>query len=404
MAVFEYKGVDHSGRFLKGSVEAENLKSAREKVKTQGLYLQEIKVKQTEKQDQSLLFSSKKVSVKYLAIFTRLLASLLRSSVPLVEALNSISQQLSHSYFSSCVAHLRDQVNEGKPFHLALKKYPNIFDVIYVSLCESGEASGTLDQILEEIADLMEKRATIKSKVITALFYPGILFVVAITVMIVLCVYVIPGLMEIFEDSENLPWMTEVTVALSQFLINYWLALIVFAVIFVTLFRKWKKTTKGKKQWDFFILSVPIFGRLVRAADIALFSKTLSTLLKGGVPVLKSMDIVKNVLSNEMIKIAVAQARDNIKEGEPMVNPLTRSGQFPPVVLQMIKVGEKTGELESMLDQISRSYDRQVETEVSAFTALLGPVMILVMTGIIVFILMSVLLPMLSSFDAIENL
>ena len=404
MAVFEYKGVNRSGQFLKGSIEAENVKSARQKLKTQGLYLQEIKVKLHEKTDQSLLFNSKKVSVKYLAIFTRLLASLLRSNVPLVEALDSISQQLSHSYFSVCVAHLRDQVNEGKPFHLALKKYPDVFDVIYVSLCESGEASGTLDQILEEIANLMEKRAHIRSKVLNALFYPAILFVVAMTVMIVLCVYVIPGLMEIFEDTENLPWMTQFTLALSQFLIDYWLSLIVFSLFSYSVFIRWKKTKKGKKSWDRFVLSIPVFGRLVRAADIALFAKTLSTLLKGGVPVLKSMDIVKNVLSNEMLKIAIEQARDNIKEGEPMVTPLTRSGQFPPVVLQIIKVGEKTGELESMLDQISSSYDRQVETEVSAFTALLGPVMILLMTVIIVFILMSVLLPMLSSFDAIESL
>jgi len=319
----------------------------------------------------------------------------------LVEALDSISQQLSNAYFCACVANLRDQVNEGKPFYIALKKYPLIFDVIYVSLCESGEASGTLDDILEQIANLMEKRSAIRNKVLMALFYPGILLTISVAVMITLCVYVIPNLMELFEDKEDLPWMTRATLVFSDFLINYWLVLIISSLGLFYFFIKWKRTNTGKTVWDRFVLSLPVFGRLIRAADIAMFSKTFSTLLKGGVPVLKSLDIVKNVLSNDLIQQAVQKSRENIKEGEPIVEPLKRSGQFPPVVLQMIQVGEKTGDLENMLDQISVSYDRQVEVEVSALTALLGPVMILFMALIVVFILMSALLPMLGSFDAL---
>ena len=319
-----------------------------------------------------------------------------------MSALDSIAQQIPNSYFSACVSHLKDQVNEGKPFHMALRQYPLIFDTIYVSLCESGEASGTLDQILGEIAILMEKRSAIRNKVLMALFYPGMLLTIAIAVMIVLCIYLIPSLIELVEDSKKLPWMTRFTFGFSNFLINYWIALIVSGLSFLYLFSKWKQTSKGKRYWDGFMLSLPIFGRLVRTADIAMFSKTLSTLLKGGVPVLKSMDIVKNVLSNVLIQEAVQKARENIKEGEPIVEPLARSGQFPPVVLQMIRVGEKTGELESMLDQISSSYDRQVEMEVSALTASLGPIMILIMALVVVFILMSALLPMLGSFSDIE--
>ena len=401
MPVFEYKVLDKSGRFLKGSLEADNMASAKQSLKKQKFFLQEIKIQARESKDK-VFFRLKKVNTKELAVFTRLLASLLRSGVPLVEALDSISQQMSNPYFCSTVTHLRDQVNEGKPFHLALKESPLIFDVIYTSLCESGEASGTLDDVLEQIADLMEKRAGIRSKVLTALFYPGILFAIAVAVMIILCVYVIPNLMDLFESAEELPLMTKITLSLSEFLINYWIVLIAAAVCGYYFFIKWKKTEKGRKKWDAFILSLPVFGRLIRTADIAMFSKTLSTLLKGGVPVLKSMDIVKNVLSNELIKTAVERARDNVKEGEPLVEPLTRSGQFPPVVLQMIRVGEKTGELENLLEQVSQSYDRQVEMEISALTSLLGPVMILFMAGVIVFILMSALLPMLSSFDALS--
>ena len=401
MSLFEYKGLDSSGRFLKGALESESLKTAKQELKNQGIFLQEIKIQTQAEKKPTGIFRSKKIKTKELAIFTRLLASLLRSGVPLVEALDSISRQLPNPYFCAGVAHLKNQVNEGKPFHIALKEYPLIFDVIYVSLCESGEASGTLDSILEQIADLMEKRAGIKNKVLMALFYPGILLTIAMTVMIVLCVYVIPNLMELFEDKESFPWMTKVTFAFSSFLLDYWLALIIGGLSLFYVFVRWKRSSAGKNIWDRFVLSLPVFGRLIKAADIAMFSKTLSTLLKGGVPVLKSMDIVKNTLSNSLIQQAVQKARDNIKEGEPIVEPLERSGQFPPVVLQMVRVGEKTGDLEDMLDQISRSYDRQVEVEVSALTALLGPVMILLMAMIIVFILMSALLPMLGSFDAL---
>ncbi len=401
MSVFEYKGLDGSGRLLKGVLEAENFKTAQSELKKRGIFLQELKIKVQGDQKQNSIFRSKKINTKELAVFTRLLSSLLRSGVPLVEALDSISQQLPNAYFCACVANLRDQVNEGKPFYIALKDYPLIFDMIYVSLCESGEASGALDDILERIAVLIEKRSAIRNKVLMALFYPGILLTIALTVMIILCVYVIPNLMELFENAEDLPWMTKATLGFSNFLVNYWLAGIVFALSLFYCFAKWKRSAGGKVIWDRFILSLPVFGRLIRTADIAMFSKTFSTLLRGGVPVLKSLDIVKNALSNDLIQKAVQKARDNIKEGEPLVEPLRRSGQFPPVVLQMIQVGEKTGDLEKMLDQISLSYDRQVEVEVSALTALLGPVMILVMALIIVFILMSALLPMLSSFDAL---
>ena len=400
MTHFEYKALNKSGNFLKGVVEAESLKKAKENLKKQGLFLQEIKVKTVENKAQPF-FSLQKVKTKELATFTRLLSSLLKAGVPLVEALDSIAQQIPNPYFATIVTHLKNQVNEGKPFHLALKESPLIFDLIYVSLCESGEASGTLDEILEQIAELMEKRASIKGKVLSALFYPGLLFFIAITVMIVLCVYVIPNMMDLFESTEELPFVTKVTLALSNFLINYWLVLIITTVTSAYLFFRWKKTKKGKRTWDAFVLSVPIFSRLIRVSDIAMFAKILSVLLKGGVPVLKSMDIVKNVLSNDLIKEAIEKARNSVKEGESLVDPLSRSGQFPPVVLQMIKVGEKTGNLEELLEQVSQSYDRQIELEISAFTSLLGPVMILFMAGIVIFVLMSALLPMLNSFDAL---
>ena len=398
MPVFEYKGLDQLGKFRKGSLDAESLRAAKEDLKKQGLFLQEIKTKAQGSSGQSRVFSPKKARTKDLAVFTRMLSTLLKANIPLVEALEAISEQTAEPYLANCIIHLKDQVNEGKSFHLSLKEYPSIFDNIFVSLCESGETGGNLDETLEKLADLMEKRSEIANKVASAMIYPGILLFITICIMVVICNHVIPTVVELFENTEDLPWMTRFTIGLSSFLINYWLSMIAGLTVFGYLFLKWKKSAKGKYVWDRFMLSFPVTGRLIRAADISIFSRTLSALLHGGVPVLRSLDIVKNVVRNEMIKKAIATARENIKEGESIVAPLKRSGQFPPVALQMIRIGEKTGELENMLDHINKAYDRQVEIEVNAFTALLGPVMLIVMAGLIGFVIVSIMLPMLGSF------
>ena len=397
MSIFEYKGLDQAGKLLKGSFEADSITSARTQLTHRGIFLQELKSKDQD-QNRNISFISKKVSLKQVSIFTRLLSTLLRSNIPLVEALDAIAQQLDDPYFAASITDIKNQVNEGKPFYLSLREYPHIFDNIYSSLCESGETSGNLDEILERLSILMEKRSIIRSKIVSALIYPAILLFVTVSIMVVLCTYVVPTVTEIFENQEQLPWMTKVTIAFSEFLINYWLSLIIGFVLGGFLFIRWKYTPNGKYMWDKIMLKIPVLGRLIRAADISLFSRTLSTLMHGGIPVLQSMDIVKNIVKNELIKEAITVARENIKEGEPIADPLKRSGQFPPVVLQMIRIGEKTGELEMMLTEISENYDRQVDVEVTAFTSVLGPIMLIFMACIIGFVLVSVMLPMLGAF------
>ena len=398
MPIYEYTALDKQGKSLKGTLEADSKKSAQSQLKDRGFYLQELDLKdQSSSKNKSYIF--KKVKLKNITTFTRLLSTLLKSNVPLVEALDAISQQTNDPYFKTVLIDVKDNVNEGRPFHLSLKDYPHIFDKIFVALVESGEASGNLDKILERLANLMEKRSIITSRVFSALIYPGILLFVTVSIMVVLCVYVIPTVTELFEDQGELPWMTTTTIGFSNFLVNYWLGLIIGFLTFGFLFFKWKNSSNGKPVWDRFMLSVPVLGRLIRAADISLFARTLSTLMIGGIPVLQALDIVKNVVRNELIKAAIGEAREQIKEGESVAQPLRRSGQFPAVVLQMVQVGEKTGSLEAMLTQISDDYDRQVDIEVSAFTSLLGPVMLIVMACIIGFVLISIMLPMLGAFD-----
>ena len=401
MAVFEYKSLNQEGKAIKGRIEAESLRAAKSQLKEQGLFLQEImSASQVKKITHPLI--QKGVKIKNLALFTRLLASLLKANIPLVEALSAIARQTPDPFFSNSISDIRDQVNEGTAFHNALKSYPKIFEPAFTSLCEAGEASGKLDLILLRLADLMERRASLSGKIRMALIYPGILFSFTLLIVVGLFTYVIPKVIELFEDQENIPWMTAFTMGVSDFLLNYWASLLIGSVIFLLLFARWKRTLGGKRIWDRVTLKIPVFGRLLKASDISLFSRTLSTLLYGGVPVLQALDIVKTAVHNEHIKEAIQTARDNIKEGESITAPLNRSGQFPPVVIQMIRIGEKSGELESMLEQVGESYDNQINTEVNALTSILEPIMIIIMGGVIAFVVFSVMIPMLGAFDTLE--
>ena len=400
MAVFEYKGLNQDGKAVKGRMEADSLRSAKNQLKEQGVFLQEITSASGAKIARPLI--QKSVKTKDLALFTRLLSSLLKANIPLVEALSAIAKQTPDPFFSSCITDIKNQVNEGTALHKALKSHPKIFTPAFLSLCEAGEASGKLDLILVRLADLMERRAESASKMRMALIYPGILFALTLLIVIGLFTYVMPKVVDIFESKESLPWMTVVTMGISDFLREYWASLLIGSGIFLVLFFRWKSSPGGKAVWDRLTLKIPVLGRLLRASDISLFSKTLSTLLYGGVPVLQALDIVKNSVHNEHIKRAVQNARDNIKEGESITAPLNRSGEFPPVVIQMIRIGERSGELENMLEQVGDSYDRQIEMEVTALTSILEPVMIIIMGLVITFVLASVMIPMMETFDALE--
>ena len=404
MAIFEYKGLDKSGKSVKGQWEAESLKAAKNQLKTQNIFLQEIKNKQTEPLKGYNFITQKKVKTKDATVFIRLLATLLKANVPLVEALDAICRQTPDKYFTSIISDIKDQVNEGKAFYLSLKKYPNIFDLTFISLCQAGEASGNLDEILLRLAILKENQEKTKRKVGAAMIYPGILFVSSMAIMIFLFTNVVPQITDLLEDKSQIPWITRVTISFSDFLVSYWLSLLIFVILGFLFFLKWKKTKRGKLVWDFFTLKIPVIGRLLRVSDISLFAKTFSTLMSGGVPVLQALDIVKDVVRNDHIKLALQAARKNIKEGESIALPLSRSHQFPPVVIQMIQVGEKSGQLEALLNQVGDSYDRQVETEIEALTSILNPVMIIFMACMVAFIVFSILLPMMGSFEGIETL
>jgi general secretion pathway protein F len=395
MPGFEYRGLNNAGKNIKGQIEAENIKSARTRLKREGIYVIEIKDKKSEAQKsaKSLGFG-RGVNVQDLSMMTRQLATLVKAQIPLVDCLAALVDQVENITLKGTLSEVRQAVNEGSSFHKALSKYPKVYPQIYVSMIEAGEMSGTLDVILIRLAEFTEKQNELKNKVRGAMLYPLLMGVFGFIVMIVLFVFVIPQITAVFDDmKQTLPWYTTLLIGMSNFIASYWIIITVVLVFGTISFLKWKASPSGRPQWDAISMKLPVVGKLTRMIAVSRFAKTLSTLLSGGVPMLNAFDIVKTVVDNKVFEKVISDARDNVSEGESIAAPLKKSGEFPPIVLHMIAIGEKTGELESMLSQVSEAYDFQVDNAVSGLTSVLEPLMIILMGVIIGFIVLAILVP-----------
>jgi general secretion pathway protein F len=287
-------------------------------------------------------------------------------------------------------------VNEGGSLGDGLAQHPKIFNSLYVNMIRAGETSGALDLVLQRLADFIESQARLRTKVMSALFYPILMVLVGTVIVGMVFVFIIPKITKIFEDVKaSLPIPTLILIGVSNILKSYWWLIIIVVGVSAWLFRRWKRTPEGKAKWDAFVLRSMVFGNIVRMLAVSRFSRTLGTLLKSGVPILTALDIVKNILENAVLVKAVEEARESIKEGESIAGPLKRSGQFPPMVIHMIQTGERSGQLEEMLGNVADAYDYQVETRLGVLVALLEPLMILGMAGVVLMIVLSILLPIL---------
>jgi general secretion pathway protein F len=396
MPVFEYKGLTKAGKSVKNTIDAENIKTARAKLKKDGIYVTDIfdKSKLQFAKSRSLRPSGGKISIQDLANLTRQLSTLLKANIPLVDSLIAVAEQMENPTLRDMISDIKNQVNEGSTLNKALSKYPNVFNNIYITMCEAGEATGTLDVILVRLAEFTEAQNALMSKVRSAILYPIIMTVFLLGMLSVIFIFVVPKMTAIFESADmELPWYTELVIAASGFFVEWWYIIAGAAVIAYIVFLNWKRTPAGSRQWDQTLLKLPLVGRLSRMIAVSRFARTLSTLLVGGVPMLQAMDIVRNVVGNAMIAEAIDEARNNIREGESIAAPLKRSSQFPPIVIHMINIGEKTGDLEQMLSQVSTSFDFQVDTEIQGLTSALGPLLIVVMGALIGGIVFSIMVP-----------
>ncbi len=412
MAVYEYRGLDGGGKNVAGIVDAENSKVARLKLRKQGIFTTQITEGQA---GASVLQAVEKggggrglsmevdvakyfqtISVGDVALATRQLSALLAAGIPLVETLGALSEQIEKERFRLIIREIKQKVNEGSDLADAMGDYPKVFSDLYVNMVRAGERAGALEAVLERLADYTENSVELRGKVASALTYPIIMLLVALAVIGFLMAYVVPKITKLFKDmGADLPWITKLVIFVSDALQGYWWLFIILAVGGSIGFVRYYSTEDGRMKVDEFILKVPLFGSMIKMVTISRFASTLATLMTSGVPLLAAMGIVKNIVSNVILKQVVADAQVAVREGQPMNVPLKKSGKFPPMVVHMISVGERTGELAPMLNRVSINYENQVNRRLETLTSLLEPLMILVMGGIVFVIALAVLLPML---------
>lgn len=397
MPIFDYKAYSQDGKPQKGIVEADSQKNARFKLKKQGLMVTDIVEKSAARPGagSAIPFLSGRVGPTEIALLTRQLASLVKANIPLVEALTALVDQTENEKLKVILAQVRQDVNEGSSLSKACALHPKAFDTIFVNMIEAGESSGTLSLVLLKLADLKEAQMRLRSKVRGAMTYPVIMLSVAVIMMLVIFTAVIPKLSKVFESmNKPMPTITKFLISVSDFIVTWWFLLGALFFALVVGFRKYIASPAGRPWWDQFKLKTPVMGPLVRMVAVTRFASTMSTLLSSGVPILTSMTIAKNLVDNVPISAAIGTARENITEGQSIAEPLRRSGEFPPMMIHMISIGERTGELPDMLKNVATTYEDQVNAKVEQMTSLLEPIMIVGMGLMVGFIVISVLLPL----------
>ncbi|MCM2267920.1 MAG: type II secretion system F family protein [Elusimicrobiales bacterium] len=389
---FAYKAKEGSGKVVEGQVEAADQKAAIARLREQRLSVVEIKAAPAKRK-----FFKPKVDNKDVVIFSRQLSTLVSSGVPIVQGLNILEAQAENPAFKAVVGALRIDIEAGLSIADAMKKHPSAFTELYVAMIKAGEVGGILDTILERLSAYLESAEALKAKVKSALMYPMVVFSAAGLITIFLIVFVIPIFKDIFGSfGAELPFLTQVIISISDFLRAKILYMIPVIAVAVWLIKKWMKTEKGQFKVDEISLKLPVFGILLKKVAIAKFSRTLGTLIKSGVPILQGLETVAKTAGNKIIEQAINNSRDSIKEGGRISDPLKKANIFPPMVIQMISVGEETGGLDNMLTKIADFYDQEVDTAVKGLTSMLEPLIMIFLGVVIGTIVIAMFMPMFS--------
>lgn len=344
----------------------------------------------------------KKVNQRAIAIFTRQLATMIDAGLPLVQSLEILSSQQDNPTFKNIIREIREDVEGGSTFAGALKKHPVTFNELYTNLVVAGEEGGILDNILTRLANYIEKAEALKKKVKSALVYPATIVGVAVIVVAILMIFVIPVFETMFKSAgQTLPLPTLIVMTFSKLMKKYVIIVIPGIILFVYLFKKYYQTENGQTLIDGLILKLPVFGPLFQKISVARFSRTLGTLVSSGVPILDGLSIVSKTSGNKTVETAILNARASIQEGETIADPLSRSGIFPPMVVQMISVGESTGALDSMLSKIAEFYEEEVDVAVGNLTSLLEPFLMVFLGVVIGGVVISMYLPIFQMASAV---
>ncbi len=399
MSVFEYVALDEKGRQRKGFVDAPGIAAARQKLREENVY--PVEINQAEDRKETALAGVfkiniwQRVSANEVSVFTRQLSTLLGAGMPLVPSLSILMNQAQNPLLKKSLAQIREQVNEGKSLTESMSNFPQIFPPFYLNMVKAGEASGTINLILERLADFSENQQALMSKIKSAMYYPIAVLFVGSAVIFLLMTFLVPKITGIFADMhQTLPLVTIILISVSNFLKSFWWLILILLAAGAAVFKYMTTGTEGgRRQWDNAKLKIPVLGQINRKIAIARFSRTLATLLQSGVPLLSAMEIVRKVVNNIIIGEAISKAGKDVEEGKGLSGSLAQSGIFPPLVTEMIAVGEQSGTLESMLNRIATAYETEAQANIMVMTSLLEPLMIVVMAILVAFIVVSILLP-----------
>ena len=404
MPIFEYKAIDAQNKTKKGLIDADTPRDARLKLKKDRLYVTDIRESRHGGKKKggvqiagvTGVQSVNKARTEQIAAVTRQMASLLQAGIPLAEALRMVIEQSPDKKIESTFRDIRERVTQGIPFGEAVLQHPAYFTDLYSNMVKAGESAGSLDKVLTRLATFLQAQTRLKNKVGAALIYPTVMVLVGTIVVAVLMTFVVPKVTKLLQArGKDLPLPTEILVTMSNFLVNYWLLVMLGLILITILFQLFINSERGRLVWDRFKLWLPVFGDLMRKQSMARFSVTFSTLLRSGVPALQAIQITGNVLDNKVLQHALTEVHDKVLEGADISTPMKMSGAFPPTVAYMIGVGEQAGNLEEMLERIAATYDEEVDLATQKLTAVLEPLIIVLLALVVAGVVIAIVMPLL---------
>jgi len=411
MPLYSYKGYDaKSGANVKGRIDADTERNARQTLRTRNkIIVAEIKEEKTSsssggrKPGFNMSFMEQGVGLEELSNMVRQFATLQGAHVPLDDSLKALANQVENVTLRNVLSSVKDSVSEGKSLADSSASFPKVFNKLYVNMVKAGESSGNLATVLERLSGFLEYQVAVKGKIVQALVYPSVMIAASLGVVVFLLVVIVPKLTKVFTSMRvEIPWYTKALIGFSTFLQSYWYIPIILIGLFSYLFMRWLATEEGRKKFDGILLRAPVIGPVFMMLAVSRFTKTLSTLLASGVPIIAALDITKNVVNNMVLAQVLEQAKIEVQEGNSLANCIAKSGVFPSLVTHMIATGEKTGQLTQMLSHVAKSYDSEVERKISKMISLIEPIMMIFLMIIAVTVIVAMVLPMMNIMKQIK--
>ena len=397
MGVYEYEAMAKSGKSVRGIIDADTAAAARRKLREQALYptkLEETNAKSGGGTTEVRGGGMGRISQRDISMMTRQLAVLLQAGMPLVESMGALLEQTSSPRLKKTIYEVRDRVNEGITLADSLAAHPRVFTDLYINMVRAGEASGALEGVLLRLADILERQVRLKHKIASMLAYPILMAFVGVGIVTFMMIVIVPKITQVFEKQDRaLPTITTIMIATCNFVQHWWYLLILGTVGIFVAWRFWLSRPEGRRRWDAIKLKMPVFGPLYVKMVSARFARTLGTMLQSGLIMMTALDVVKSVVQNKIVETAMDDVKSGVRRGRDLTVPLRETGLFPPMLLHMVELGQRSGELENMLIRVADTYDEDIEMTMNGIVSLLEPLLIIVMGVLVGFLVFSILLP-----------